>query len=79
MSRLIALLAAAVCVAGSPALAGGSLEKPTDKKAPESNATGTDNPASTGQGAAKPAGEGAPVPKDAAKGSSASDATRKDK
>ena len=74
MKRMITALALAAMFAASPALAGGSVEQPDDKKAPESNKTGT------AQGESQPSGQGAPVPKDAAKGSSgtSSDATQND-
>lgn len=68
MHRIMTTLAIVAMFAGSPAIAGGSVEEPTDKKAPVSDKTGSDNPASAGEGPAKPAGEGAPVPEDAAKG-----------
>ncbi|AHB49822.1 hypothetical protein W911_01265 [Hyphomicrobium nitrativorans NL23] len=70
MKRMISAVAAGTLLAVSPALAGGSMEQPTDKKAPMTNATGTDNPANAGEGAAKPAGEGAPLPEGAAEGTS---------
>jgi len=78
MKRIMTALAVAAMLATSPALAGGSVEQPDDKKAPESNKTGTDAPANPAQGESQPSGQGAPVPKDAAKGSSgtSSDATQ---
>lgn len=66
-------------LAAAPAMAGGSVEEPADKKAPQSNEAGTDNPAQAGQGPAEPEGEGAPVPKDAAKGTSPPSDTNDDK
>jgi hypothetical protein len=63
-------LAIGALLAASPALAGGSMENPSDKKAPEANKTGSDNPANAGEGPAKPAGEGAPLPQGASEGSS---------
>jgi hypothetical protein len=70
MNRIVIAFATIALFSASPAIAGGSVENPDDKKAPVSNKSGTDNPPKAGQHPAEPAGQGAPVPKDAAKGTS---------
>jgi hypothetical protein len=69
MHRIITTAAALALLAASPAIAGGSIENPADKKAPVSNEAGTDNPANAGKGSGEPAGQGAPVPNNATEGS----------
>ncbi len=70
MKRIIGAVAVGSLLAVSPAFAGGSMEQPSDKKAPEANKSGSDNPANAGKGAAKPSGDGSPLPEGAAEGSS---------
>ncbi len=62
MIRIITALALATLLAGSPALAGGSIEEPTDKKAPVTNDSGSVNPPTSVEG-----GQAAPVSKGAGK------------
>ena len=58
MYRIIGIAVASALLAGSPVLAGGSMEQPTDKKAPETNKDGTDKPASVGRESTEPKGMG---------------------
>lgn len=58
MYRLIGIALASALLAGSPVMAGGSMERPTDAKAPETNKDNTDTPASVGKGSTEPMGQG---------------------
>lgn len=70
MHRITGALAAGLLAISSTAAF--SQEKPTDPKAPETNAIKSDAPANPDGGAAKPAGKGAPVSEDAASSGSSS-------
>lgn len=52
MHRIISAIAVAALFAVSPALAGGSMEEPAAKKAPEANKTDTDSPPNAAGGSA---------------------------
>lgn len=68
MMRVIGTVAIGSLLTVSPAFAGGSMEQPSDKKAPQANEFGSDNPVNAGKGAAKPSGDGSPLPEGAAEG-----------
>jgi hypothetical protein len=62
MKRLVGAAALGALLTTS-ALAGGSMESPSDKKAPKANKSDTDNPPNAGKSAAtKPADNGPALP-----------------
>lgn len=58
MYRMLGIVLASALLVGSPAMAGGSMEQPTDRKAPETNKDNTDTPANVGRESTEPKGMG---------------------